>query len=57
MAGESWAGLGWLRFGAGEMVGYTSRPVGGVQSFQGSVRLALRGRRGCAAVDYLRSYI
>lgn len=56
-AGEGRAAWGVFCFGAGEMVGYTSRPVGGVERVAGGVRDVRRVGRGRAAVDYLRSYI
>jgi hypothetical protein len=49
-AGESWAVAGWLCFGGDEMVGYTSRPVGGLGGLAGGVRDAFCAREaGLAA--------
>src|SRR5271156_4678750 len=55
--GAAPARRGLLCFGAGEMLGYTSRPVGGVERLAGGGWFALRAGLGLAAVDYLRSYI
>src|SRR5271156_577677 len=55
--GRKWARRGLFGFGAGEMLGYTARPIGGVERLAGGGWLALRAGLGFAAVDYLRSYI
>src|ERR1700723_34882 len=52
-AGESGARLGLFCFGAGEMLGYTATPVGGLVRLTGGVRSARRARRNTATVDYL----
>src|SRR5271168_2329244 len=55
--GAAPARRGLLCFGAGEVLGYTSRPVGGVERLAGGGWFALRAGLGFAVVDYLRSYI
>src|SRR5271155_138905 len=51
--GESWARFGWLCFGAGEMVGYTSRPVGAWRVFRVACVMRWARPRGCRLFGFL----